>query len=29
VKCFLIDYYIKKQSAHGMSTFNGRNVCHI
>jgi hypothetical protein len=26
VKCFLIDQYVKKQSGHGMSTFNGSSV---
>jgi hypothetical protein len=26
VKCSLIDEYVKKQSAHGTSTFNGSNV---
>jgi hypothetical protein len=26
VKCSLIDEYVKKPSAHGMSTFNGSNV---
>jgi hypothetical protein len=26
VRCSLIDEYVKKPSAHGMSTFNGRNV---
>jgi hypothetical protein len=26
VKCSLIDEYVKKPSAHGMSTFNGSSV---
>jgi hypothetical protein len=26
VKCFLIDEYVKKPSAHGMSTFNESSV---
>ena len=26
MKCSLIDEYVKKQSAHGTSTFNGSNV---
>jgi hypothetical protein len=26
VKCSLIDEYVKKASAHGMSTFNGSSV---
>jgi hypothetical protein len=27
VKCSLIDEYVKKPSAHGMSTFNRSSVC--
>jgi hypothetical protein len=26
VRCSLIDEYVKKPSAHGMSTFNGSSV---
>jgi hypothetical protein len=26
VKCSLIDQYVKKQSGHGTSTFNGSSV---
>jgi hypothetical protein len=26
VKCSLIDQYVKKQSAHGTSTFNGSSA---
>jgi hypothetical protein len=28
VRCFLIDEYVKKPSAHGMNTFNGSSVCN-
>jgi hypothetical protein len=29
MKCSLIDEYVKKPSAHGMSTYNGSSVEHI
>jgi hypothetical protein len=28
VKCSLIDQYVKKQSGHGTSTFNGSSVIY-